>query len=53
MNIASEDKNARLRRSTDKQFMPKNERWALLDCVIITVIGTLALAITFVNSLPE
>lgn len=42
-----------LRRSTDKQFMPKNERWALLGCVVLTVIGTLAFLITFTDSLPE
>ena len=40
-----------LRRSTDKEFMPKKERLALLGCIALTVIGTLAFLITLADSI--
>lgn len=42
-----------LRRATDKEFIDKNGLWPLLGCAVITLIGTLAFLITFIDSLPE
>ena len=49
MSVGSDFKH--LRRSADREFMPKKERLALLGCIVITVAGTLGFLMILADSL--